>query len=110
MHYSDKMAGIKIEDVVFWAAIIVLIAMMIWKLFGSPSVVDMLIAGVSFLVITVMALWRFSHTLDKRIMKVDNKTTIGFTKVKADTDSIKKDLGHINKKLDNIEKLIKKKK
>lgn len=101
------MAEIKIEDIVFWIAIIATIGVIIWKLFGSPSVLEILISAVSFLMIAGLTLWRSLHSVEKKIIGIENRNTIGFIKVKNDINNLKNE---INQRFDNLEKLIKKKK
>ena len=101
------MAEIKIEDIVFWIAILAIIGIIIWKLFGSPSVLEILISAVSFLMIAGLTLWRSLHNAEKKIIGIENKTTIGFIKVKNEINNLKNE---INQRFDNLENLIKKEK
>ncbi len=109
MPYLDKMVKIKIEDLVFWLLIIVVISILVWKLFGSPTDTATLITTVLFLISIILTLW-------KRIYYTERKTEVGFMKVKGDLKLIKNDIGYIkrdinniNDKLKNIQSLIERK-
>lgn len=94
---------IKIENILFWIAILLIIALAIWKLIGSPTDTNSLVSIALFIASAVILLWQVSFNTEKKIMKVENKTTIGFINVKHELEKI-------NDKLNNIENLIKKKK
>lgn len=106
----DKMAEVKIEDIVFWIIITTIIAVVIWMLSGSPPIENSLPSLIIFVIASEILLWKALFSLDK-------KTEIGFMKVKgdlrvikSDIEYIKRDINNINNKLNNIENLIKKKK
>ena len=103
------MIKVKIEDIVFWILIIAVIALIIWKLFGSPTDLAMQIAIGSILAGTIMLLWRLEW---KNHYELDKKAQVGFEKVKSEINLFKNDMNHhlnnINKRLDSIESLIRK--
>ena len=105
LYYSDKMK-IKIEDIIFWIAIIAIIGLIIWKLFGSPTDLATIITIASLLATGELSLLR-------KIYNIEKKVAVGFAKVGADINLIRNDikhhLNHINKRFDNLENLIKKK-
>lgn len=86
---------VKIEDIIFWIAIIIIIGIAIWKLFGSPTDTAALISITLFMAMSELALWRKVYTIEIR-------TAVGFTKVRADLNLIKNDLSYIKRDLDNI--------
>ncbi len=101
------MMKIKIEDITFWIAIIAIIGLIIWKLFGSPTDLATIITIASLLATGELSLL-------KKLYNLERKVAVGFTKVNADINLIRNDIKHhlnyINKRFDNIENLIKKKK
>jgi len=108
------MRKITIEDVVFWLMIIAVIAIIIWKLFGSPSDMATIITIASILAGSQVVIWR---SMWENHYKLDKKAEVGFTKAKGDLNIIKNDLNyikedinHIDKRLENIENLIKRRK
>ena len=102
-----KTAGIKIEDIVFWILIALAIAIVVWKLFGSPSDVATLMSFALFIVGSEILLW-------KALFSIEKKTACGFMKIKYETQSMKKEinsnLNQLNSKLISIENMLKNKK
>ncbi len=98
---------IKIEDIVFWIAIIAIIGLIIWKLFGSPTDLATIITVASLLAMGELSLL-------KKIYTIERKVAVGFMKVSSDINLIRNDIKHhleyINERFDNLENLIKKKK
>lgn len=90
------MAKIKAEDVVFWIIILLIIAIAIWKVFGSPTDTATLITVTLFIAGSEILLWKAVFSLDK-------KTSCGFTKVKYELSEMRKD---VDKRFDSLEKLI----
>jgi len=86
------MSKIKIEDIVFWFFIIAIIAIAIWKLFGSPTDTASIITIALFVAGSELIIWKYIFNLEK-------KTAISFTKLRYE----------INKRFDNLENLIKNK-
>jgi len=93
------MAKIKIEDIVFWLIIIVMLAIAIWKMFGSPTDTSTLISIIIFVAMSEILLWKAIFNMDKRtairFTNIDKNTSLGFT-------NIKNDIININTKLDNL--------
>ncbi len=75
MHYLDKM--IKIEHIIFWIAILAIIAIALWLLSGSPPKTNAIISVALFVAVSELTLWKF-------LFKIDKKTTVGFINVKKD--------------------------
>ena len=86
---------LKIEDIVFWILILATVAVILWLLKGSPTLENTVITVGLFILGSELMLWR-------KYFEVDKNTAVGFVKVKSDLDKI-------NSKLENIEKLIKRK-
>lgn len=103
-YYINKMKKITIEDIVFWIAILAIIGIIIWKLFGSPTDLTTLISIASLLVMSELALWKKLYTTERRV-------TLGFMKVRGDINLIRNDIKHhinyINQRFDVLESLIK---
>ncbi len=97
----------KIEDIIFWIAIIAIIGIIMWKLFGSPTDMATSVSVASLLVMSELALWR-------ELYSIEGKVAVGFVKVRGDINLIRDDIKHhikyINQRFDNLENLIKKKK
>ena len=98
---------IKTEDIIIWTAIIIIIAIAIWKLVGSPTDTAALISITLFIAVSELSLW-------KKMFLVEKKTEVGFMKVKENINLLRNDLKHYlnntNQRLDNIENLIRKNK
>ncbi|MBS3088484.1 hypothetical protein J4402_01760 [Candidatus Pacearchaeota archaeon] len=86
------MAKIKLSDVIFWLIIIAIVAIAIWKLFGSPTDTSSIIAIALFVAGSELIIWKYVFNLEK-------KTAVSFTKLKYE----------INKRFDTLENLIKQK-
>lgn len=84
MHCSDKM-GIKIEDIMFWIIILLIIATALWLLSGSPGETDALISIALFVAASELLIW-------KKLFSIDKRTAISFEKVKSDLKYIKNKL------------------
>jgi len=97
------MGKIKIENIVFWILIFATIAVILWKLFGSPSDIATVITIGTFIMSSEIMLW-------KNFFKLDKKTSLGFIRVKHDmernhletTNKLNLMENNINNKLDKI--------
>lgn len=94
---------IKIENILFWILIALIVGIAVWKLFGSPTDTATLIAIALFVSTSEILLW-------KALFSMDKKVTVGFVRIKSDTNNLKGNFVQLNKKLDKIEELIKNKK
>jgi len=81
MLYLDKM--VKIENIIFWIAILAIIAIALWLLSGSPPETNAIISVALFVAVSELMLWKF-------LFKIDKKTTVGFVRVKGKLDKINK--------------------
>ena len=57
---------IKIENILFWILIFVIVGVIIWMLFGSLSLESSLIAIIIFVSASEILLWKSLFAIDKR--------------------------------------------
>ena len=76
---------IKIEDVIFWVIILLIIATALWLLLGSPPETDALISIALFVAASELLIWR-------KLFDINKKTAVGFEKVKSELENIKNKL------------------
>jgi hypothetical protein len=95
---------VKIEEVVFWILMISVIGVVIWMLSGSPPLENGLLMIMIFISSSMILLWKYIFGLKNEILKVDNKTSMGFVKVNHDLELME---NRIINKLNNIENKIK---
>ena len=95
MYYLTKM---KIEDIVFWVIISLIIATALWLLSGSPPEANALVSIALFVAASEILIWR-------KLFDIDKKNAVGFEKVRTEIQILKKDL---NYQLNEIKNLIKK--
>lgn len=97
----------RIENILFWILIALIVGIAIWKLFGSPTDTATLISIALFVATSEILLWRALFSIDKR-------TSIGFLKIQNKLinteNNFNNKLNNLGNKLNNIENLIKKKK
>ena len=87
------MVKIKIEDILFWIFIAIVIGTALWLLYGSPPEMNAIITIALGVAGSELLIW-------KSLFKADKKTAISFMKIK---NEIEKNNLIINNKLDNIE-------
>lgn len=112
LYFIDKMIKLKIEDIIFWILIIATIAVILWKLFGSPSDLATIIAIGTFLLSSEILIWKTIFKIDKdnnlKVSQIDKKTSLGFMKVKHDIEKMRFEMNHrfnnIENKLNEISK------
>lgn len=101
----------KAEYIAFWILITMVVGIAIWKLIGSPTDTATLITTALFIAGSEILIWRAMFEMDKKISikmeKIDNKTAMGFEKIKNDMNNNHKE---INSRLSDIESLIKRRK
>ena len=101
------MTKIKLEIIIVWILILLSIAIAVWLLIGSPPASNGLLAIISFIAASVIAISKTFFSLDNKISQVanslDKKTEVSFVKIKYE-------LKQINTRLNSIENLIKRKK
>jgi len=95
---------IKIEDIIFFIFIAIIIGTALWLLSGSPPEINAIITIGLAVAGSELLIWRF-------IFKVNKGTSPGFMKVKHDMEKmkieIKNGFNNINNKLNNIQKELK---
>ncbi len=87
------MVKIKIEDILFWIFIAIIVGTALWLLHGSPPEMSAIITIALGVAGSELLIW-------KSLFKTDKKTAISFMKIK---NEIEKNSLIINNKLDNIE-------
>lgn len=101
-YYLNKMASF--EDVLFWILILATIAVLLWKLIGSPTDLATLITVGTFLITSEVLIWKklFSveNNFNSKLSKLDKNTSIGFMKVKHDIDKFRIEVDHRFNKVD----------
>lgn len=104
------MTKIRPEDVVFWIIIAMIVAIIIWKLFGSPTDLATYASIFTLIATSQIVIWkhiyRIENKLDNKLHGLDKKTAISFVKMKHDIYDLRKDMNNrfdtINEKLDNL--------
>lgn len=71
------MATIKFDDVVFWLIMAAVVAIAIWKLFGSPTDTATLITIIIFFATSELIIW-------KKIFAMEKNTAVSFVRMKSD--------------------------
>jgi len=84
---------VRVEDVVFWVFIIIIVGTALWLLSGSPPEISAIITIGLAVAGSELMLW-------KKIFAIDRDVKIGFVKVKHDTDKFKL---NINNRFDNMD-------
>lgn len=86
------MKNIKLEDIVIWVIAIALVAIAIWKIFGSPTDTATLISIILFVATSELIIWKKIFTMEKNV-------AVGFVKMKNDINNKHNELKNlINKK------------
>ncbi len=97
----------KLEYILFWILIALIVGIAIWKLIGSPTDTVALISITLFVSGSEILLW-------KALFDIDKKTAIGFNNIRNDINNLRKginiNMDNLNNKLSNMEKAITKKK
>ena len=71
----------RIQDILFWIIILLIILVALWLLSGSPPEINALISIALFVAASEILIWRYLFNIDK-------KTTIGFIKMRNDVNNI----------------------
>lgn len=93
------MVNIKIEDIIFWIFILIIIGTALWLLHGSPPEMSAIITVGLAVAGSELLIWR-------TIFNIDKKTTIGFMKIKNDMEKMEMKIDNRFNQLDNKLNLI----
>lgn len=108
---GDTMVKIKIEDVLFWIFIAIIVGTALWLLHGSPPEASAIITIASGVAASELLIWKKIFSMEKcfdsSILKMDKNVSLSFMKIKNDMD---KNNLIINNKLDNINNKLNKRK
>lgn len=103
------MVKIKIEDILFWIFILIIIGTALWLLHGSPPESSAIITVAIGVAASELLIWKKIFSIEKcfdlSISKLDKNVSLSFMKIKSDID---KNNIIINNKLDNINDKLKK--
>lgn len=98
---------VKVEDILFWILIFVIVGMSVWLAFGSPDFEKSLLMIVIFVATSEILLWKALFAFDKRnatrLFFIDKKTAVGFERIKLGFEKVRSDFKEVNNKLKNIE-------
>lgn len=84
------MEKLNLESIVFWIIIILLIAIALWMLSGSPTDSSAIVAIAVFVAASEILLW-------KSLFSMDNKNSVGFERIRNDINNLRKDIREANK-------------
>lgn len=89
----------KLEDIMFWILIALIVGIAIWKLVGSPTDTATLISVILFVATSEILIWR-------KIFEIEKKTSISFIKI---GNEVKEDIHKLDVKLEKLNTLVTKK-
>ena len=96
---------IKIQDIIFWIIIALIVGLAIWLMLGSPTIETGLISLALFIAASEILLW-------KAIFKIDKNASMGFLKVKNELEKINYKLEYeiksMKKGINEIKNIVKK--
>lgn len=72
----------KLEDILIWVVIVLIIATAIWLLMGSPPEANALISIALFVAASELLIW-------KKLFSIEKNTAVSFVKLKSDIQDIK---------------------
>ncbi len=100
---------IKIEDIILWIIILLMISLAIWLIFGSPTDTASIIAISIFVASSEILIWRalFKNNEEVciKVERLDKKTAVSFERIK---NNMNLKFSEINNNLNEIKSLIKK--
>lgn len=76
---------IKIEDIILWIIIALIVTTALWLLTGSPPEIDALISISLFVAASELLIW-------KKLFSIEKNTEISFMKLKSDINEVKNKL------------------
>ncbi len=87
------MPKIKIEDIIFWILILIIVAIALWLLAGSPPEVNALVAIALFVATSELIIWKKLFAVEKNtavdFAKLDKNVSISFIKLRNDIKELK---------------------
>lgn len=89
----------KIEDLAFWAFLVMTLAIILWLLHGSPLLENALISIGTLILSTEFILWRKYHQLD-------TKAAVSFTRFKSDLNHITDIIHDVKQRQERIEQKV----
>ena len=93
---------LKIESILFWILIFLIVGIAVWMLVGSPTLEAGLVSIGLFVASSEILLWKFLFSIDKRTLvrfeKVRNKLDL----VRNDISLMKCDINSVDLKINNI--------
>jgi len=97
---------VKIEHILFWILILIIVGLLIWLAFGSPEFESSLIAIGIFVAGSEILIWKAFFSIDKRTAVGFERVKFGFERVdnrlkniENNVNDIKNNIVSINKKL-----------
>jgi len=98
------MVKIKIEDIIFFIFLLIIIGTALWLLSGSPPLMNAIISIGLAIFGSELVLWKkifsLENNFNSKLLKMDKSISIGFMTVKHDMDKLRID---INNRFDNLE-------
>lgn len=89
---------VKIEDLLFWILMALIVGVAIWKIIGSPTDTAALISLALFIAGSEILIWRAIFGIDKR-------TSIGFIRIKNELNNNRKDVTEIKTDIKEIKNI-----
>jgi len=87
---------LKIEDILFWVLIVVIIAMVLWMFRGSQPLENILITFIIFIISSELLIWKKIFAIDKNtainFAKFDKNVAVSFAKLREELKEIKNSL------------------
>lgn len=89
----------RIENILFWFLILLIVGTALWLLHGSPPETDALISIALAVTASELLLWKTLFSMDnklsQKVFDIDKKTALGFA-------NIKNDISNMSTKLDTL--------
>lgn len=106
---------IKLEDIIFFIFLAIILGTSLWLLSGSPPEMSAIITIGAAVIGSEFLLWKKTFSIENnfnsKLSKIDKKTSIGFMNVKHDMEKMEININNrfdkIENSLNNIENKIK---
>lgn len=90
LNKMENKISIKFEDILFWILILAAVAVIIWKLHGSPTDTGAIVGIGTFLISSEALIWKRIFKIEKdfnnNFSKMDKNITVSFMKLRNDFD------------------------